>query len=121
MPRSTSGVPSAWYVFCSISCAIVFPCLIYPQAAAYQSASYLTVTCLFKQIFELLQGYLLFIAKPGKDGSCSADDTLLATMIELLGPIPPDMLSQGTKSSKYFDNEGMSGASTLPSPYSSTW
>jgi serine/threonine-protein kinase SRPK3 len=58
-------------------------------------------------MFELLQGYVLFNGKQDKNGAWTAEEDHLAQMIELLGPIPPDVLSQGSLSSQYFDDNGM--------------
>lgn len=58
-------------------------------------------------MFELLQGYLLFNGKQDKGGAWTAEEDHLAQMIELLGPIPPDVLNQGSHTSQYFDKSGM--------------
>ncbi len=49
---------------------------------------------------------MLFNGKPDKNGAWTAEEDHLAQMIELLGPIPPDVLSEGSRSSQYFNDDG---------------
>lgn len=55
-------------------------------------------------IFELLTGDLLFEPKSGKD--YQKNDDHLAQIIELLGKMPKDFATNGSKSSNYFNRKG---------------
>uniref|UniRef100_A0A8D9AUA6 non-specific serine/threonine protein kinase n=1 Tax=Cacopsylla melanoneura TaxID=428564 RepID=A0A8D9AUA6_9HEMI len=54
--------------------------------------------------FELATGDYLFDPKAGKE--YSRDDDHLAHIVELVGPIPKEVLSQGKKTLKYFTPQG---------------
>ncbi len=115
---------NVWSAVCIVSftsyarCCLTFRATLVvtpPNIIIHYFQANRTAYGLSEQIFELLQGYLLFIAKPSEKGSWAAEDSLLASMIELLGPIPTDMLSRGTKPSDYFDAEGMFTSPMPPS------
>ncbi|KAI9749813.1 MAG: asparagine synthetase [Chaenotheca gracillima] len=57
-------------------------------------------------IYELLQGRVLFKGRPDPQGTWQAEDDHLAQMIELFGPLPPDLLAEGSSSGFYFDKDG---------------
>lgn len=54
--------------------------------------------------FELATGDYLFDPKAGKE--YSRDDDHLAHIVELVGPIPKEVLSQGKKTLRYFTPQG---------------
>lgn len=58
-----------------------------------------------KQIFELLQGRVLFKARPDPSGAWTAEEDHLAQMIELFGPLPTDLLAEGRSSGSFFDKD----------------
>ena len=60
-----------------------------------------------RQIFELVQGRVLFGGKAAPQGGWTAEEDQFAQMIELFGYLPLDLLSQGKHTSKYFTNEGV--------------
>ena len=68
-----------------------------------------------KQIFELLQGRVLFKGRPDPNGAWTAEEDHLAQMIELFGPIPAELLTEGSASRSYFDQDGMLKLSLLSS------
>ena len=65
------------------------------------------IVTLNKQIFELLQGRVLFKGRPEPNGAWTAEEDHLAQMIELFGPLPTDLLTEGSSSRSYFDRDGM--------------
>lgn len=60
-----------------------------------------------KQIFELLQGRVLFKGRPDPNGAWTAEEDHLAQMMELFGPLPTDLLAEGRSSGSFFDKDGM--------------
>ena len=60
-----------------------------------------------KQIFELLQGRVLFKGRADPTGAWTAEEDHLAHMIELFGPLPKDLLPKGRSSELFFDKDGM--------------
>ena len=60
-----------------------------------------------KQIFELLQGRVLFKGRADPTGAWTAEEDHLAQMIELFGPLPKDLLAKGRSSGLFFDKDGM--------------
>jgi serine/threonine protein kinase len=64
-------------------------------------------TYIYIQIFEMLTNLVLFQPRPDDTG-ISATEIQLATMVELLGDIPRDMIKEGSQASKYFDRRGRS-------------
>ena len=60
-----------------------------------------------KQIFELLQGRVLFKGRADPNGAWTAEEDHLAQMIELFGPLPKDLLAKGRSSGLLFDKDGM--------------
>jgi len=60
-----------------------------------------------KQIYELLQGRVLFKGRPDPDGAWTAEEDHLAQMMELFGPLPTDLLAEGRSSGSLFDKDGM--------------
>ena len=59
-----------------------------------------------QQIYELLQGRVLFRGRSGPKNAWTAEEDQLAQMIELFGPIPASVRKRGRLSSKYFDENG---------------
>lgn len=59
------------------------------------------------QIYELLQGRVLFKGRPGPEGAWTVEEDHLAQMIELFGPLPSELLAAGSSSRSYFDQDGM--------------
>ncbi|KAL9635251.1 MAG: hypothetical protein Q9204_002683 [Flavoplaca sp. TL-2023a] len=57
-------------------------------------------------IFELLQGRVLFKGRPDPNGAWTAEEDHLAQMMELLGPLPTDLLAEGRSSGSFFDKDG---------------
>ena len=53
-----------------------------------------------------MQGRVLFNGKASPNGAWTEEEDQLAQMIELLGPFPLDLLSQGTYTTQYFADEG---------------
>lgn len=60
-----------------------------------------------KQIFELLQGRVLFKGRPDPNGTWTAEEDDLAQMMELFGPLPTDLLAEGRSSGSFFDKDDM--------------
>ena len=60
-----------------------------------------------KQIFELLQGRVLFKGRPDPNGAWTAEEDHLAQMMELFGPLPTGLLAEGRSSGSFFDKDGM--------------
>lgn len=58
------------------------------------------------QIFELMQGKVLFNGKASPTGAWSEEEDQLAQMIELFGHLPLDFLRQGKYTTRYFTDEG---------------
>lgn len=57
-------------------------------------------------IWDLFYGRGPFDTPPNARGSGSADEAHLGQIISLLGPPPPDLLSRGKDTSRYFDAKG---------------
>lgn len=68
-----------------------------------------------QQIYELLQGRVLFRGRPGPEDAWSPEEDHLAQMIELFGPLPSELLDEGSSSRSYFDQDGMLKLSPLSS------
>ncbi|MCJ1398386.1 hypothetical protein MMC11_001584 [Xylographa trunciseda] len=66
-------------------------------------------------IFELLQGRILFKGRPDPNGAWTAEEDHLAQMIELFGPLPAGLLTEGSSSRSYFDRDGMLKLYPFPS------
>ncbi|KAM0098671.1 hypothetical protein ACP6JE_006772 [Aspergillus fumigatus] len=58
------------------------------------------------EIWDLFYGRGPFDTPPNARGSGSADEAHLGQIISLLGPPPPDLLSRGNDTSRYFDAKG---------------
>ena len=54
-----------------------------------------------KQIFELLQGRVLFKGRPDPNGAWTAEEDHLAQIMELFGPLPTDLLAEGRSSGSF--------------------
>ncbi len=65
------------------------------------------------EIFELLQGHLMFNPTANEKGGWTAVDSHLAQMMDLFGPVPLEMLRKGIHSSRYFDEDGIHRLSLL--------
>ncbi|EPS30269.1 hypothetical protein PDE_05220 [Penicillium oxalicum 114-2] len=62
---------------------------------------------LYTQIWDLFYGRGPFDTPPNARESGSANEAHLGQIISLLGPPPPDLLSWGKETSRYFDAKGM--------------
>lgn len=58
------------------------------------------------QVIEFVKGHVAFPGAASKKGTWSSEDDHLAQYMEVLGPMPSELLRDGTKTSEYFDNEG---------------
>jgi hypothetical protein len=59
-----------------------------------------------EQMYELLQGRILFRGRSGPKNAWTAEEDQIAQIIELFGPIPASLQKRGKFSSKYFDEDG---------------
>jgi serine/threonine-protein kinase SRPK3 len=59
-----------------------------------------------KQIYELIQGRVLFRGRPGLKDAWTAEEDQIAQMIELFGPIPASIRQSGKLSTRYMDENG---------------
>ncbi|CAK4034952.1 Oxalate decarboxylase [Lecanosticta acicola] len=57
-------------------------------------------------VIEFTKGHIAFPGAASKDGAWSSEDDHLAQYMEVLGPMPLTLLQRGSKTSKYFDEEG---------------
>ncbi|KAJ5736870.1 protein kinase [Penicillium malachiteum] len=64
-------------------------------------------------LWDLFYGHSAFDMPQDLDRPVSADKAYLGQIISLLGPPPPELLSQGKKASNYFDAQGMLSGSWL--------
>ncbi|KAK5166514.1 uncharacterized protein LTR77_008057 [Saxophila tyrrhenica] len=80
-------------------------------------------------VIELVKGHVAFPGKAAKDGSHSSEDDHLGQYMEVFGPMPPALLSRGSRTSEYFDGEAeevpifvdiLEGALTLDPQYRKT-
>mmetsp|Transcript_3445 Transcript_3445/g.10151 ORF Transcript_3445/g.10151 Transcript_3445/m.10151 type:complete len:173 (+) Transcript_3445:967-1485(+) len=70
-------------------------------------------------IFELLTGETLFDPQSPRAGEAfSKDESHLAQAVELLGPIPPDLVARGARVSDWFaaDASTLANVAVLPPP-----
>jgi hypothetical protein len=72
----------------------------------HPAAAFDLIMTLYEQIYELLQGRVLFKGRPGPEGAWTAEEDHLAQMIELFGPLPAELLAEGSASKSYFDRKG---------------
>ncbi|KAM3423678.1 hypothetical protein BST61_g1092 [Cercospora zeina] len=57
-------------------------------------------------VIEFTKGHIAFPGAASTDGAWSSEDDHLAQYMEVLGPMPLTLLQRGTKTRKYFDEEG---------------
>lgn len=62
----------------------------------------------FEQIIEFTHGLVLFKGQESEKGTWTVDDDRLARTIGVLGPFPPGLLAQGTRTAEYFNDRGSS-------------
>lgn len=82
--------------------------------ALYVSQTVVSSSTHEEQIYELLQGRVLFRGRPGPKDAWTAEEDQIAQMIELFGPIPASVRKRGKLSSKYFDENGKCRESKSP-------
>jgi len=57
-------------------------------------------------VIEFVKGHVAFPGSASKKGTWTSEDDHLAQHMEVLGPMPAELLKRGTKTSQYFDEEG---------------
>ncbi|KAF2207809.1 hypothetical protein CERZMDRAFT_114980 [Cercospora zeae-maydis SCOH1-5] len=57
-------------------------------------------------VIEFTKGHVAFPGAASPDGAWSSEDDHLAQYMEVLGPMPSALLQRGSKTSKYFDEDG---------------
>ncbi|KAF2768417.1 hypothetical protein EJ03DRAFT_383313 [Teratosphaeria nubilosa] len=58
------------------------------------------------QVIEFIKGHVAFNGEASPKGTWSSEDDHLAQYMEVLGPMPPQLLERGTKTRSYFDEQG---------------
>ncbi|KAK3670303.1 hypothetical protein LTR78_009857 [Recurvomyces mirabilis] len=66
------------------------------------------------QVIEFVKGHVAFPGAASQHESWASEDDHLAQYMEVLGPMPPELLQRGTKTPEYFDQSGMFSADLLP-------
>lgn len=80
--------------------------------ALYVSQTIVNSSTHEEQIYELLQGRVLFRGRPSPKDAWTVEEDQIAQMVEQFGPVPSFFRKSGKLSSKYFDddkNGSMSG------------
>ncbi|KAK3625445.1 hypothetical protein LTR56_014300 [Elasticomyces elasticus] len=57
-------------------------------------------------VIEFVMGHLAFPAEGSKECGWTSEDAHLAQHMEILGPMPPELLKRGRWTHKYFDSQG---------------
>lgn len=73
----------------------------FPETTSEQS-----VADTLAQVIELVKGHIAFPGKAAASGRWSSEDDHLALQMEILGPMPSELLKRGTKTTEYFDAQG---------------
>ncbi|KAH9827303.1 protein kinase [Teratosphaeria destructans] len=55
---------------------------------------------------EFIKGHVAFFGEASPKGTWSSEDDHLAQYMEVLGPMPPQLLERGSKTRSYFDEKG---------------
>ncbi|KAJ3498192.1 hypothetical protein NLG97_g1311 [Lecanicillium saksenae] len=58
-------------------------------------------------VVEFVQGIVLFSGNASENGTWTAEDDHLAKIVEVLGPFPSSLLSRGSRSAQFFDEQGI--------------
>ena len=61
-------------------------------------------------MIEFVKGHYSFQGIPNEDGAWSIEDHRLSQLVEVFGQFPKDFLARGTKTQKFFDEDGKSTA-----------
>lgn len=59
------------------------------------------------QVIEFVKGHVAFAGAASQHGTWTSEEDHLAQYMEVLGPIPCELLERGTKTREYFDDSGM--------------